>query len=166
MRNLKSVLVAIMALCLIMCLAVPAFATEATDPTATTEENVTTSAPADTEATEPVATEPVTDEHDHNHAEEGATDTTTTGNGNAAPAKSSTVKTILLVLEVIASVALIVVVLLQSGKESGLGNAISGNSDSYMNKNKNGGMDKLLASATKWVALVWIVITLLLGLIK
>ena len=162
MRNLKSVLVAIMALCLIMCLAVPAFATEATDPTATTEENATTSAPADTEATEPV-----TDEHEgHDHAEEGATDTTTTGNGDAAPAKSSTVKTILLVLEVIASVALIVVVLLQSGKESGLGNAISGNSDSYMNKNKNGGLDKLLASATKWVALVWIVITLLLGLIK
>ncbi len=167
MKTMKSVLVAIMALCLIMCLAVPAFATEATDPTATTEENATTSAPADTEATEPVATEPVTDEHEgHDHAEEGATDTTTTGNGDAAPAKSSTVKTILLVLEVIASVALIVVVLLQSGKESGLGNAISGNSDSYMNKNKNGGLDKLLASATKWVALVWIVITLLLGLVK
>ena len=75
------------------------------------------------------------------------------------------IEIILVVLEVIASLALILIVMFQSGKESGLG-AISGNSDSYMNKNKNGGLDKLLASATKWVALVWIVITLLLGLVK
>ena len=72
----------------------------------------------------------------------------------------------LLVLEVIASIALIIVVLLQSGKESGLGQSISGNSDSYMSKHKNAGLDKMLAAATKWVALVWIVITLLLGLVK
>ena len=70
---------------------------------------------------------------------------------------------ILIVLEVIASVALIAIVLFQSGKESGLSGAIAGNSDSYMSKSKNGGLDKKLASATKWVALAWIVLTLILS---
>ncbi len=71
---------------------------------------------------------------------------------------------ILTVLEVIASLVLIAVVLVQSGKEAGLG-AIAGNSDSYMNKSKLGGLDKKLASATKWIALVWILLTLSLSLI-
>ncbi len=75
------------------------------------------------------------------------------------------VKIILTVLEVIASVALILVVLFQSGKEAGLSGALSGNSDSYMNKSKMGGLDKKLASATKWIALVWILLTLALCLI-
>ncbi len=74
-------------------------------------------------------------------------------------------ETILTILEVLASVALMLVVLLQSGKEAGLSGAMTGNSDSYMNKNSKGGMDKLLASATKWVALVWVVLTLALCLV-
>ena len=73
------------------------------------------------------------------------------------------VKIILTVFEVIASVALIVVVMMQSGKEAGLG-AIAGNSDSYMSKNGKGGLDKMLASATKWVALAWVLLTLVLAL--
>ena len=75
------------------------------------------------------------------------------------------VKIILPVLEVIASVGLILVVLLQSGKEAGLSGALAGNNDSYMNKSKMGGMDKMLAKATKWIALVWILLTLILCLI-
>ena len=75
------------------------------------------------------------------------------------------IKTILIVLEVIASIALIGVVLMQSGKEAGLSGAIAGNNDSYMSKSKNGGLDKTLAKATKWIALVWIVMTLALSLI-
>ena len=75
------------------------------------------------------------------------------------------VKTILIVLEVIASVALIAVVLIQSGKEAGLSGAIAGNSDSYINKSKSGGLDKKLASATKWIALAWILLTLALSVI-
>ncbi len=71
---------------------------------------------------------------------------------------------ILVVLEVLASIALILIVLFQSGKESGLG-VVSGNSDSYMNKNGSGNLNKKLAAATKWVALAWIVLTLALSLI-
>ncbi len=75
------------------------------------------------------------------------------------------VNIILTVLEVLASIALIVVVLLQSGKEAGLSGAIAGNSDSYMGKNKSGNLDQILASATKWVALAWVVLTLTLSLL-
>lgn len=71
-------------------------------------------------------------------------------------------KIILTILEVIASVAVIVVVLLQSGKEAGLG-AISGKSETYLSKSKYGNLDKILASATKWIALVWVLLTLSLS---
>ena len=78
-----------------------------------------------------------------------------------------TVRTILIVLEVLISVALIVVVLLQSGKESGLSGAISGsNTDTYMGKSKSSSLDKKLASSTKWIALVWILLTLALNVVK
>jgi preprotein translocase subunit SecG len=66
---------------------------------------------------------------------------------------------------VIASLLLIAVILVQSGKQSGLSGALAGNSDSYMNKSKMGGLDKKLASATKWIALVWIFLTMILSLI-
>ena len=72
---------------------------------------------------------------------------------------------VLTILEAIASVALIVIGLLQSGTEAGLSGALAGNSDTYMSKGKGKNMDQVLASATKWVALAWIVLTLLLSLI-
>ena len=75
------------------------------------------------------------------------------------------VKIVLTVLEVIASIALVVVVLMQSGKEAGLSGAVSGNTESFMNKGKSGSLDKKLASITKWIGLVWIILTLVLSLI-
>ena len=72
---------------------------------------------------------------------------------------------ILTVLEVIASILLVAVVLMQSGKESGLSGAIAGGSETYMGKAKNGNLDQILANSTKWIALVWIVLTLSLSLI-
>lgn len=74
------------------------------------------------------------------------------------------VKIIVTILEVIASVGLVAIILLQSGKEAGLG-AISGQSDSYLSKTKGGSLDKILASATKWIALAWALLTLSLSLI-
>ena len=71
---------------------------------------------------------------------------------------------ILIVLEVIASLALILVVLFQSGKEAGLG-ALAGNSETYMGKGKAANLDKKLAAATKWVAVAWVVLTLVLSFI-
>ena len=74
-------------------------------------------------------------------------------------------KTVLIVVEALCSLALIVVVLLQSGKEAGLSGALTGASDTYLNKNKKGNLDAMLASATKWIALVWVLLTLSLSLV-
>ena len=72
---------------------------------------------------------------------------------------------ILSVIQALLSVVLIGVILLQSGKEAGLSGALSGSSDSYLNKNKAGGLDQKLAASTKWIALGWIVLTLVLSLV-
>lgn len=72
-------------------------------------------------------------------------------------------ETVLVILETVASIALIAVVLLQSGKEAGLSGALSGSSDTYLSKNGKGGMDRMLASFTKWVAIAWILLTLVLS---
>ena len=74
-------------------------------------------------------------------------------------------KTVLIILEVLCSIALIGVVLFQSGKESGLSGALSGNTDTYLGKNQMASLDKKLASATKWIALVWGGLTLTLSII-
>ena len=73
-------------------------------------------------------------------------------------------KIIIIVFQVLAGLALITVVSLQSGKEAGLG-AISGKSDSYLSKSKFGSLDKVLAAATKWIALVWVLLTLSLSIV-
>ena len=70
----------------------------------------------------------------------------------------------LTILEALCSVALIVVVLMQSGKEAGLSGALAGASDNYLNKSKKGNLDSILASSTKWIALAWILLTLALTL--
>ena len=64
--------------------------------------------------------------------------------------------TILSIIQVLIGVVLIVFVLGQSGKHSGLG-MISGTSDSFLSKNKGKSGDAKLARWTKWVALVFIV---------
>lgn len=73
---------------------------------------------------------------------------------------------VLIVLEVITSVLLTTVVLLQSGKESGLSGVISGNNtDTYLGKSKAGGLDKKLATSTKWIGLVWVLLALSLSFV-
>ena len=72
---------------------------------------------------------------------------------------------ILIVLEVLVSLVLILVVLFQSGKESGLSGALAGKADSYLSKNKGSNLDQMLASSTKWIAAAWVVLTLMLSLI-
>ncbi len=71
-------------------------------------------------------------------------------------------KTVIAILEVIASIAVIIVIIFQSGKEAGMG-ALTGKNETYLSKSKYGNLDKILASATKWIALVWILLTLSLS---
>ena len=72
-------------------------------------------------------------------------------------------KTVVMVLEVIASLALILVVLFQSGKSQGLSGAIGGIADSYMAKSKAKSLDAKLAKGTKWVGAVFIILTLVIN---
>ena len=69
------------------------------------------------------------------------------------------------VLQVILSLALIAVVMLQSGKSAGLSGAIAGGADTFMSRNKAKGLDAILAKNTKWVAIAFLLITFLMNLI-
>ena len=70
---------------------------------------------------------------------------------------------VLSVLVSILSIALIAVVLLQDGKDQGLG-ALAGNADSYMNKTGKDGKS-IIASSTKWVAVAWLVCVLAMSFV-
>ena len=74
-------------------------------------------------------------------------------------------ETILSVLVALASIAVIGVVLLQSGKKAGLSGAIAGGSETFMSKTKNSGLDQMLATSTKWIALVWVILVLAMSLV-
>ena len=69
------------------------------------------------------------------------------------------------VLQVILSLALIAVVMLQSGKSAGLSGAIAGGADTFLSKNKAKSLDAKLAKMTKWVAIGFMVLALLITLV-
>ena len=69
------------------------------------------------------------------------------------------------IIMVLLAVILVAVIMLQSGKTSGLSGAITGGSDNYMGKGKSNTLDAKLASWTKWIALAWILFALALTLI-
>ena len=72
----------------------------------------------------------------------------------------------LTVIQVLLSLALVAIVMLQSGKSAGLSGAISGAADTFVSKNKAKTIDAKLAKATKWVAILWVVLTLVLCVIQ
>ena len=76
-----------------------------------------------------------------------------------------TFKLIITIIQLIVSVGLVCIVLFQSGKRSGLSGAIAGAADTFMSKTKAKSADAVLAKATKWVAIAFAVLTLLLYII-
>lgn len=74
-------------------------------------------------------------------------------------------RTILTVIQVIAAVAVIAVVMLQSGKNAGLSGAIAGAADSFLSKNKASSWDAKLARSTKWIAIAFMALTLVLSML-
>ena len=189
MKSIKTLLAVIVAVCLVMSLSVPVFASTVATTTApaaseeakgnetTAAAGETTAATGDATATTGDVAEPTVEEeevpththadgsvHEGDHTEEEGT---STGAEEEEPeaAWRKPVRIVLIVLEVITSIALGAVILLQSGKEAGLSGALTGNSESYMNKSGKGGLDKTLAKSTKWVALAWLLLTLALCLI-
>ena len=77
----------------------------------------------------------------------------------------SAVKIVFIVLQVLSGLAVTVVVLMQSGKSAGLSGAIAGGAENFMSKGKAKTWDAKLAKATKWFALAFVIITLILNLI-
>ena len=77
---------------------------------------------------------------------------------------SSTLHLILTIVQVVCAIALVAIVSLQSGKSSGLGSAVSGSAETFLSRNKSASLDAKLSRATKWVAGVFILLTLILNL--
>ena len=71
----------------------------------------------------------------------------------------------LTVIQVLLSVAIVAIVMLQSGKSAGLSGAIAGGADTFLSKNKAKSLDAKLAKATKWVAIAWVLVTLALCIV-
>lgn len=77
----------------------------------------------------------------------------------------STLTIIFTILQVLSGLAVTVIVLMQSGKSAGLTGAISGGAETFFSKGKAKMLDAKLAKMTKWFALVFVVLTLVLNLI-
>ena len=77
----------------------------------------------------------------------------------------SAVKIIFTVLQVLSGLAVTVIVLLQSGKSAGLSGAIAGGAENFFAEGKARTWDEKLAKATKWFALAFVLLTLILNLI-
>ena len=69
------------------------------------------------------------------------------------------------ILQVLSGLAVTVVVLMQSGKSAGLSGAVSGGAETFLSKGQAKTWDAKLAKATKWFALAFVVLTLILNLI-
>jgi preprotein translocase subunit SecG len=77
----------------------------------------------------------------------------------------TTPQLILSIIYFIVAVALVAIVMLQSGKSAGLSGAIAGGADTFLSKNKAKSADARLARMTKWVAIVFMVLTLVVCLL-
>ena len=75
-----------------------------------------------------------------------------------------TLHTILLVVYILVCCVLTVIVLMQEGKQAGLTGAISGAAETYWGKNKGRSMEGGLELATRILAVVFVVLSLILNL--
>ena len=72
------------------------------------------------------------------------------------------VQIVFTIIYFIVALALIAIVMLQSGKNSGLGAIGGGSSETFLAKNKSKSLDAKLAKMTKWVAIGFMVLTLVI----
>ena len=71
-----------------------------------------------------------------------------------------------ILLQLLCGLAVIVIVLFQSGKSAGLSGAIGGVADSFLSRNKAKTLDAKLARATKWVGAIFLILTLVLLILQ
>lgn len=68
----------------------------------------------------------------------------------------------LVIIHIIVALALVAIVLLQSGKAAGLSGSIAGGAETFFGKNKGRTMDAILSKITSVVAVVFLVTSLLI----
>ena len=73
-------------------------------------------------------------------------------------------RTILTIIFAIDCIALTVVVLMQEGKQQGLGGTISGAADTYWGRNKGRSMEGMLVKLTRIFVILFLVIAMVLNL--
>ncbi|WP_325246764.1 preprotein translocase subunit SecG [Dysosmobacter sp.] len=73
---------------------------------------------------------------------------------------------VITILQLLCGLAIILVVLFQSGKSAGLSGAIGGVADSFLAKNKAKTWDAKLARATKWIGAVFLILTMILLILQ
>ena len=76
----------------------------------------------------------------------------------------TTAQIILSIIYFIVAIGLVAIVMLQSGKSAGL-SGVFGGSDTFLSRNKSKSVDARLARMTKWVAVVFMVLTLVICLL-
>ena len=73
-------------------------------------------------------------------------------------------RTIIQIVFIILSIIMTVIVLMQEGKNNGLG-ALTGSSDTYWSKNKGRSMEGALEHFTRYGAIVFMILTLVLNIL-
>ncbi len=73
-------------------------------------------------------------------------------------------KTILIIFEALVCLGLIIAILMQSGKASGLSGAIAGGAETLLGKKK--GIDEFLSKVSMGLAAAFFIITLLIAIIE
>jgi len=68
----------------------------------------------------------------------------------------------LVILHLIVAIALIAIVLMQSGKSAGLSGSIAGGAETFFGKNKGKTIDAILSKVTAAAAIVFLVTSLLI----
>ena len=76
----------------------------------------------------------------------------------------TTAQLILSIIYFIVALGLVAIVMLQSGKSAGL-SSVFGGSDTFLARNKSKSTDARLARMTKWVAVVFMILTLVICLL-
>lgn len=74
-------------------------------------------------------------------------------------------KLVLTIIQVLSGLVVTAVVLAQSGKSAGLSGSIAGGAETFLSKGKAKTIDAKLAKATKWVAIAFVILTLILNII-
>ena len=76
----------------------------------------------------------------------------------------TTAQIVLSIIYFVVALALVAIVMLQSGKSAGL-SSVFGGSDTFLSRNKAKTFDARLARLTKWIAIVFMVLTVVICLL-